>query len=304
MFGNVAEPAPGRQGKDFIHALPSSRPERPFCLRALPRHHDLRRLGRHLGPDRSARTGRGGCAGAHRARCGHQFHRHGQCLCGRRERAHPRPVAAQPRGAARGCGDRDQGARAHGRRRQCARGLARPYPRSVQGQPRAAAARPYRPLSDPRVRRRDPHRGDAGGARHARAPRPCPLHRPVELGGLAGDEGGGDRRGAPSGADPVASGLLHSGRPRSRARGGADAEGHGHGPHGLEPAGGRLPVGKVRPRGQGRRRAPRGLRLPAGRQGSRLDRDRGDAPHRGGEGLVCRAGGAGLAPASGRRSRA
>ena len=70
---------------------------------------------------------------------------------------------------------------------------------------------------------------------------------------------------------PLAAGLLHAGRPRSRARDRADAARPKGRPDGLEPARRRPPVRQVRPRASGRRRRTAGdLRLPAGRPRPRL----------------------------------
>ena len=138
---------------------------------------------------------------------------------------------------------------------------------ALQGEPEAAAARPHRPLPDPRLRPGDADRGDAARARHSRAARPRPLRRRLELGGVADHEGARHLRAARPRALRDAAGLLHDRRPRPRARDRADAAERGRRPDGLEPARRRPALRQVRPRRQrARRQPPRQLRLPAGRQ--------------------------------------
>ncbi len=142
-----------------------------------------------------------------------------------------------------------------------ARRVARPHHRPGEGEPEAAAARPHRPLPDPRLRPGDADRGDAAGARHPRAPRPRPLRRRVELGGVAGRQGARHRR-APASArrvDSLQAYYTIAGRDLERELV-PDAAIRRRRADGLEPAGRRLAVRQVRPqqRGRGRRRgAPR-----------------------------------------------
>ena len=81
-----------------------------------------------------------------------------------------------------------------------ARRVAQPHHRRRQGEPAAAAARPRRPLPDPRLRSGDADRGDPARARHAGAARPRALRRRLELGGVADHEGARHRRAPGPGA--------------------------------------------------------------------------------------------------------
>ena len=93
---------------------------------------------------------------------------------------------------------------------QRARRLARSHPGRRQGEPEAAAARPHRPLPDPRLRPGHADRGNGARARPAGAARPRALRRRVELGGLADRQGARHLRAPGPGALRVAAGLLHA----------------------------------------------------------------------------------------------
>ena len=212
----------------------------------------------HLAADRRAAAARRRRPRPDRARCGHQFHRHGQRLFERSLRGDHRAGPQVARREARRGRRRHQGLWPHGQGPERLGRVARPYPRSGQGQPEAPAARPYRPLPDPRLRRLDPDRGDAGGARHPGAARPRPLRRRVELGRLADRQGARHRRAARARANPLAASLLHARRPRPRAGDRPDADLREGRADGLEPIGGRSPLGQIRPLQQPGRRGPAG----------------------------------------------
>ena len=91
------------------------------------------------------------------------------------ERAGHRKRAEGIRQAPRG-GDRHQGQRADGRRRQNAASRASTS-WTASTEPEAAGRRLCRPLPDPPLRLRHADRGDAGGAERRRARRQGPLHR-------------------------------------------------------------------------------------------------------------------------------
>ena len=151
---------------------------------------------------------------------------------------------------------RHQGVRRDGRRgRTTAAPRAATSWTAVEGEPEAAAARPHRPLPDPRLRPGDADRGDAARARHLVRHGPCPLRRRLELGGVADREGARHLRAARPGALRVAAGVLHDRRPRPRARARADAAERRARPDGLEPARRRPAERQVRARRQRREAA-------------------------------------------------
>ncbi|CAA9483362.1 MAG: Oxidoreductase, partial [uncultured Sphingomonadaceae bacterium] len=276
-------------------ALQQARRHRPVRLRTLPRHHDFWRLGGNVEADRRARSSGGRRTGTRRRRRGDQLLRHRRRLRRRRVGGDHRPGAARAGTAARPLRRGLQGVRDDRRRPQPARRLARPPAGRVQGEPAPARHRPPRPLPDPRLRPRDAHGGNAACARRARAARPRPLRRPVELGGVAGRQGAGDRRAAELAPPRLAPGLLHAGRPRPGARDCPHAPVRARRADGLEPARRRFPVGQICGR-RGRRRPPRRFRLPAGGRGARPRRARRDASDRGRARRVDSAGRYRLAP--------
>ncbi len=186
--------ARGPSNRGIDHAQSPSRPNRPLRVGAVPGHHDLRRWCRYLGPDRRVAAGRRRTPGRSSARRRHQFHRHRRCLCRRLVGADHRTGAEEPEGAARERHRRHQGFRRDRARTECARRLAQSHPRRRQGQPQAAAARPYRSLPDPRLRPGHPDRGDRARARSTGAAGPRALRRRLELGRLADRQGTRHRR--------------------------------------------------------------------------------------------------------------
>ena len=208
------------------HETQTSRPHRPVRLRALSRHHDLRRRrGGHLGKDRQPAAGRRRAHRRRRHRCRHQLHRYRRRLRRRPLRGDHRPGAEEPQGAARERRRRDQGVRRDRHRRQRARCHAQPHHRRAEGELAPPPARPCRPLPDPRVRSGDTDRGDGACARHHGPARPRALRRRLQLGRLADHEGDRHLGAARPGPLREPAGLLHGGRPRPRARADPDAEG-------------------------------------------------------------------------------
>ena len=107
-------------------------------------------------------------------------------------RSAARAGAARPRREARGRDRRHQGARPHGAGAERGRPVARPHPRPGRREPQAPRPRARRPLPDPRLRSRDPARGDAARARQLRRARPRAHDRLLEHGRLADHEGARD----------------------------------------------------------------------------------------------------------------
>ena len=100
--------------------------------------------------------------------------------------------------------------------------------------PRAAADRPYRPVSDPRHRRRHPDRGNPARARRPRAAGKGALCRRLQLAGLADHEGARHFRARRPRPFRQPAGLLHHRRPRHRARDRAAADRGTGGADGVE----------------------------------------------------------------------
>ena len=159
---------------DYINELPGTGRHRRVRLRAVPRHDDVRRPRTDVGSDRRHRPAERRRARQPRARCRHQFRRHGERLLGRRVRDDARQGARQP--AARGRA-RDEGARAHGPGSEPGGPVAAPHSAGGRGQPEAARHRLHRPVSDSPLRSADEHRGHAPRARRPRARRQGALHR-------------------------------------------------------------------------------------------------------------------------------
>ena len=139
---------------------------------------------------------------------------------------------------------------------------------------RAPAARPHRPLPDPRLRPGDADRGDRARARHAGAARPRALRRRLELGGVADREGARHLRAAGPGA------LRDRCRPTTRSPAATSSasscrccRARGVGLMVWSPLAGGLLSGKYGRDQQGEAGQPaHHLRLPAGRHGARLRR--------------------------------
>ena len=131
------------------------------------------------------RGGRGDAARRHLPRRGRHDVRLLERLLRGRGREHPR---AGDQGPPRQGADLDQGHVPVRRRAERRRVVAAPSGRRRRGQPPTPRHRLHRPVSDARVRRRHPGRGNA---RHPERPGPGrqdPLRRLLELLGLAPDE--------------------------------------------------------------------------------------------------------------------
>ena len=150
---------------------------------------------------------------------------------------------------------------------------ASPHPR-LRGEPEAAADRCHRPLPGAPMGRQDAARGDAGGARHARASGQGPLCRLLQLFRLAHHEGArrsAERDRLPALRQPAD--PLHARGARGRIRAGADLDRPGARHPGLEPARRRAAVAAstaaTRPRPKARASSPAGpSRRSATRSGS------------------------------------
>ena len=121
-----------------------------------------------------------------------------------------------------------------------------PDPR-MREEPQAAQDRRHRHLLHARVGRHDAAGRDAGRAGHPRDPGQDPLHRMLELFGLACHEGArGERHAAlPAFRDPAD--PLYAGGPRGRIRAAADLGRPGPWCAGLESAGRRAALGQAPP---------------------------------------------------------
>ena len=130
------------------------------------------------------------------------------------------------------------------RRGRTARQFANPHHRWREGQPQAAEDRLYRPLPAARVRSGNPDGRDPASPRYPGSARPCPLHRRLELGGLADHQGARPVGTSGSRAVRIAAGLLYCRRARPRTRARSDDALRGGRPDGLESAGRGLLSGK------------------------------------------------------------
>ena len=188
------------------HALPDSRPQRPYRLRTMPGRHAFRR-------DVGTRRHAGGVAADHRPvrRRGRQLYRHSQCLRRRPVGGDRRQRPCRPPRPDRRCHQSAvPGRRSDGQRR----GIVA-WRRAGSGgqQPTQARHRLHRPLLPPRAGPADPDRRDAGGARRHRPGRQGPPSGAVELSRLASNAGHDDRLGSVRRlAVPIQSGM-----PRYRA---------------------------------------------------------------------------------------
>ena len=186
-------------------------------------------------------------------------------------------------------------------------GLSRaPHHRGLRGQPAPARHRLDRPLPGARVGRPDAARGDARGARHARARRQGPLRRLLELRGLAADEGARRLRAPTASSRFVSQQIYYSLQAREAEYELVPASrrpGRRH-PR-VEPAGRRPALGQVPPW----RRGARGLaaahrvgRAAGPRPGEALRHRRGAGRDRRGARRLGRAGRARLDCSAGRAS--
>ena len=213
----------------------------------------------------------------HRRR--HQLHRHGGRLLLRRVGGDRRQGAGPGQAAPDRPGH--QGARDHGEGPQRAGQLAPLDHDRVRPQPDPARHRLHRPLPNPPAVARHRHRRDARRADRSGARRQDPLLRQLHLPGPR------DRRGAVGGRAAGPGALRHRAAavldPRAQHREGRAPHVREvrHGRAVVEPPGGRVALGRVRP-GQGeheppRRRAAAPLRHgAAGQPGQARGRDQAD----------------------------
>ncbi len=143
---------------------------------ALPRNHDLRfqkmaRLG--------ARRRRKPALYPARAGTGDQLLRYRRHVLQGRQRGGPRPGAAGFRPVARSRCRRHQGLQPDGRRSQPARPFPQAHPPRHRRQPETPRHGLRGPLSDPPLRLRYAHRGNAGSARPRGQERESPVYRGV-----------------------------------------------------------------------------------------------------------------------------
>ncbi len=247
------------------HGTAHARSHRHTGVAAVPRGHDVRRLGqprpRRLRPHR-----------AQRARRRDQLRRHGRRLLGRRVRGDR--SQGPGRGPARRRGAGDQGPRRHGGGSQHVGQLpALDHARSGI-EPPAPAHRLDRPVPDPPARSHLRHRRDPGCADRSGAPGQGAGHRLLHV------PGGSDRGVALGGRAPRARALrlraaavLHRG-PGYRARRPAGLQPPRHGRHRLEPPERRM----------AHRPVPQGRTPPPGRPGQPHARALlGVAPRSGGQ---------------------
>ncbi len=203
---------------------------------ALPRRHDVRRLGQH----RSRRVHQDHPP---RARRGHQLHRHRRRVLARRVGGDRRQGAGRRQARQRRAGH--QGPRHDGRRPQRVRQLAPLDHQGGREQPPAAADRLDRPLPDPppgggHRHRRDARRADRPGPR-----RQGPLHRLLDLPGQPDRRGPVGGRAARPRALRLRAAAVLDARARDRERRAADRSALRDGRDPVEPAGRRLAVGSL-----------------------------------------------------------
>ena len=177
-------------------------------LRVVPGHHDVRCR------DRRGRLAR--AAGRVR-RGGWHARRHRGRVLRRGVRGDHRAMALGAparRDRARRPGDQGQVRHGSGPQRQRSVGAAPdPRPRRIAASARGGRRRP---VPGPRVRPVHADGGDAAHARRVRAGRQDPVLRPVELHGVAADQGGADRTCAGPARAGDAAAAVQPHRPRDR----------------------------------------------------------------------------------------
>ena len=216
----------------------------------MPRSDDVRRLGqdgsRRVDPHHPPRSRRGD-----------QLHRHRGRVLPRRIRADRRQGAG--RRPARQRRARDQGPRHDGRRSERVRELAPLDRQGGREQPAEARDRLDRPVPDPPSRGRYRHRRDARRAEGPRARGQGPVHRLLDVPGVADRRGPVGRRAARSRAVRVRAAALLDARAGRRIRRAPDLPASWDGRDPVEPARGRvalraLPARAGRPAVAGARR--------------------------------------------------
>ncbi|CAA9281320.1 MAG: Aldo/keto reductase, SMc04322 family, partial [uncultured Actinomycetospora sp.] len=244
----------GTEGLDDDHGHDDVR-RRGDVLQA--RRHRRRR--RHA-PDRPVRRPR------------RQPRRHGRHVLGGRVRGDRRPGDEEP---PRRPVPRDQVPLPDGRRAQRRWRVAPAHRQERRGQPAAPRRAAHRPLPDARLGRRDAAGGDARGARHAHQQGQDPLHRLLELLGLAHHEGTRGVRARRVPALRLPADPLHAAGPRGRERAGPGVGRPGPRHPRVEPDRRRPALGQVPPRA-GR---PRDLAPPRRVVGAARPRPRASLRH-------------------------